>query len=153
MTEPQHFARSMTPRARWYLAIAAMRHLAFAGFAIFGAHLFHSTSFRPVMAAAPLWVWGLLFSGAAFACTVGAWRKSARIARAGLIWSAGSTAGLAAGVTVAIFTGDLASPILPVILIAAAGMDLTICADPLRSPFEDWVEEIITGEADVDGSL
>lgn len=145
----QHgFARSMTPRARWYLIIAATRHLLTAGFAIFFAESFRSTSFGPLIDAAPLWMWGVMFAGAGIACAIGAAKRSARIARLGLMLSATSTLMLAAGICVAIFTGELSAPTGPIIYLAVAFKDFTVCADPLRSPFEDWVDEIVTGEPD-----
>lgn len=137
----QHgFARSMTPRARWYLTIAAARHAIVGLFAICAAEAFKSPSFYPIIAAAPLWLWGLVFLGAAFACGAGALLRSARIARLGLMWSATSTLMVGVGILLAYFTGDLTSPTGPVIWIAVAFKDFTVCADPLRSPFEDWLE-------------
>lgn len=145
----QHgFARSMTPRARWYLIIAAVRHAVIGGFAILAADTFQSTSFYPIIAAAPLWAWGIMFMFVAAACAVGAWMRSARIARLGLMGSAATTLMVGVGITMAYFTGDLSSPTGPVIWLAVAFKDFTVCADPLRSPFEDWAEEIVTGKAD-----
>lgn len=140
----QHgFTRSMTPRARWYLTIAATRHLLVAAFAILAAGSFQSPSFGPIIAAAPLWMWGIVFAGAGLACGVGAYMRSARIARLGLMWSASSTLMVGVGILLAWFTGDLSSPTGPIIWLAVAFKDFTVCADPLRSPFEDWVEEMI----------
>lgn len=142
----QHgFARSMTPRARGYLAIAAARHLIVGVFAVFAADTFQSPSFYPIIAAAPLPLWGIMFVIVAAACGVGAWRKSARIARLGLMGSAATTLMVGVGLCMAYFSGDLASPTGPVIWLAVAFKDFTVCADPLRSPFEDWVDEIVTG--------
>lgn len=143
----QHaFARSMTPRARWYLIIAATRHTLVGVFAVFAANSFTSPSFGPIISAAPLPFWGVMFLTVAVALGLGAWLKSARIARLGLMGSATTTLMIGIGLLLAYFTGDLASPTGPIIWLAVAGKDFTVCADPLRSPFEDWVEEIITGE-------
>lgn len=145
----QHgFARSMTPRARWYLVIAAVRHLLIGGFAIFAASSFQSPSFGPIISAAPLPMWGVMFTVVAVGLGLGAWFKSARIARFGLMGSAATTFMVGVGLLLAYFTGDLTSPTGPIIWLAVAGKDFTVCADPLRSPFEDWVEEIITAEGE-----
>ena len=143
----QHgFARSMTPRARWYLIIAAVRHSVVGAFAVFAADTFRSPSFGPIISAAPLPMWGAMFLFVALALAVGAWRKSARVARFGLMGSAATTLMVGIGLLLSYFTGDLSSPTGPIIWLAVAGKDFTVCADPLRSPFEDWVEEIVTGK-------
>jgi hypothetical protein len=143
----QHgFARSMTPRARWYLTIAATRHAMVGAFAILSPQAFQSTSFYPIINAAPLWLWGAMFLFVAVACALGAYKRSARIARLGLMGSASSTLMVGVGILMAWFTGDLSSPTGPIIWLAVAFKDFTVCADPLRSPFEDWVDEIVTGE-------
>lgn len=139
--------RSMTARARWYLAIAATRHILVGAFAIFAAQTFESPSFYPIIEAAPLWVWGLIFIGAGISCALGALRKSAKIARLGLMWSAASTLMVAVGLLLAYFTGDLSSPTGPIVWLAMACKDFTVCADPLRSPFEDWVDAIAEDDA------
>lgn len=145
----QHsFARSMTPRARWYLAIASVRHLLTAVFAIFAPLTFKSPSFGPIIDAAPLWVWGLVFLGAGVALGAGAYLRSARIARLGLMWSATSTLMVGVGITAAVLSHDLSSPTGPIIWLAVAFKDFTVCADPLRSPFEDWVEQHTAGDLD-----
>lgn len=143
----QHgFARSMTPRARWYLVIAATRHMLVGGFAVLAANSFQSPSFGPIISAAPLPAWGAMFLFVSVGLALGALLKSARIARFGLMGSAVTTLMVGIGLLLAWFTGDLSSPTGPIIWLAVAGKDFTVCADPLRSPFEDWVEEIITGE-------
>jgi hypothetical protein len=132
----------MTARARWYLAIAASRHLSTAALAILVPGSFISTSFHPILSAAPLWLWGVVFAGAGVACGAGTITRSARVARLGLMWSSTSTAMVAVGLMIAWFTGDLSSPTGPIIWTAVALKDFTVCADPLRSPFEEWAEEI-----------
>ena len=150
----QHgFARSMTPRARWYLVIAGVRHLLIGVFAILAADSFRSPSFGPIIAAAPLPMWGAMFLFVAAGLGYGVWRRSARIARFGLMGSAATTFMVGIGLLLAYFTGDLSSPTGPIIWLAVAGKDFTVCADPLRSPFEDWVEEIITGDSPETGQV
>lgn len=145
----QHgFARSMTRRARWYLIIAAARHIIVGCFAIFAAQSFQSPSFYPIIRAAPLWLWGTMFLIVGLTCTIGAAKRSARIARFGLMGSAATTLMVGVGLFMAWFSGDLTSPTGPVIWLAVAFKDFTVCADPLRSPFEDWVEEILPERED-----
>lgn len=136
-------AAQMTPRARGYLAIASLRHLLTAGFALSVPGAFKSTSFIPIVEVAPLWVWGLIFFAAGSLCAHGALFRKAHIARIGLMWSATSTAVVAAGLLLAWVTGDLASPTGPIIWAAVAAKDFTVCADPLRSPFEEWAHELV----------
>jgi hypothetical protein len=140
--ERRHGGRTMTARARWYLTIASIRHGLTATFAIGVPASFASTSFYPIISAAPLWAWGGIFAGAALACGTGAVARSARVARLGLMWSATSTLMVGVGLLVSYFTGDLSSPTGPIIWLAVAGKDFTVCADPLRSPFEDWAAEL-----------
>lgn len=132
----------MTTRARWYLTIATLRHGLTAFFAFTVPASFASTSFNPILDAAPLWLWAIVFTGAGVSCGYAAVRRSAKVARLGLMWSATSTLMVAVGLTVAWFTNDLSSPTGPIIWMAVALKDFTVCADPLRSPFEEWAEEI-----------
>ena len=138
--------RKMTTRARWYLVIAATRHALVGAFAIFASESFQSPSFGPMIQAAPLWLWGFMFMGAAVACASGAVTRRPKIARLGLMWSASSTLMVGVGLVIAIFTGDLSSPTGPIVWLAIAFKDFTVCADPLRSPFEEWAEEYAEGE-------
>jgi hypothetical protein len=132
----------MTTRARWYLAIAASRHLLVAAFCLAAPQTFASTSFYPLIAVAPLWAWGLIFFVAGSLCAHGAIFRAPHVARVGLMWSASATAVIAAGLLLAWFTGDLSSPTGPIVWTALAAKDFTVCADPLRSPFEEWAQEI-----------
>lgn len=133
--------RKMTTRARWYLIIAATRHLLVGAFAILASDSFQSPSFGPMIQAAPLWLWGSMFMGASVACGWGAVTRRPKIARLGLMWSASSTLMVGVGLIIAYFTGDLTSPTGPIVWLAIAFKDFTVCADPLRSPFKEWAEE------------
>lgn len=139
-------ARKMTTRARIYLTIAATRHILTAAFAIGAPATFSSSSFLPIISAAPLWAWGLVFLGAGIVCGTSALTRTARLARLGLMWSATSTLMVWVGLMIAYFTGDLSSPTGPIVWGALCAKDYTVCADPLRSPFEDWVEEVMNRE-------
>lgn len=144
--------RKMTTRARWYLLIAATRHLLVGGFAILASDSFQSPSFGPMIAAAPLWLWGSMFVGAGIACAAGGITRLPKTARLGLMWSATSTLMVGVGLLLAVFTGDLSSPTGPIVWLAIALKDFTVCADPLRSPFEEWVEEIADAEDAADAA-
>lgn len=135
----------MTRRARWYLSIAAGRHLLTALFALATPAAFTSTSFYPILGVAPLWFWGLVFTGAGFACAWAAFHRSEGWARLGLTWSGTSTLIVAVGLLMAWVTGDLSSPTGPIIWGAVALKDFTVCADPLRSPFEQLAQQIEDG--------
>lgn len=145
---PNPIRGDMTARARWYLTIAATRHFLTAFFCIFAADSFQSSSFRPIISAAPLWAWGLAFTGAAVACAFAALNKSVSVARLGLTWSATSTLIVAFGLLIAWYTGDLSSPTGPIVWFALALKDFTVCADPMRSPFEALAQRIEDEDGD-----
>lgn len=132
----------MTTRARWYLWIASARHLLTGGFALFAAHTFKSTSFLPIIEAAPLWVWAFIFIGAGLACFVAATWQHEGLARLGMTWSATSTLLVGVGLLIAVFTGQLSSPTGPIIWLAVALKDFVVCAQPIRSPFEGLTEHL-----------
>ena len=143
----------MTTRARWYLTIASVRHGLTGLFAVTLPATFSSTSFDPMIAAAPLWLWGGIFIGACLTCGAGAYCRSAKTARLGLMWSATSTAMVAVGLFISWFTGDLSSPTGPIVWAAVAAKDFTVGADPLRSPSEEWAQELAEhDQADPDQS-
>src|SRR4051812_40143501 len=81
-------ANDMTTRARWYLAIAGIRHLLVGSFALLLPGSFKSTSFIPIIAAAPLWFWAVFSLGSSVACLGAAVTRSEPLARLGMAWSA-----------------------------------------------------------------
>ena len=133
----------MTARARWYLGIAAGRHLLVGAFALAMSGSFRSTSFIPILSAAPLWLWAIVFIGAGLACAAAAVTKSEPLARLGMAWSATSTLIVAVGLLLAVFTKDLSSPTGPIIWLAVAFKDFVVCAQPIRSPFEGLAEHLV----------
>lgn len=136
--------KSMTARARWYLIIAAIRHLTIATLAIGFPWSFQSPNFEPIKETAPLAMWGVVFAGAGLACAAGAVTRRSRVARLGLMLSATSTLMAAVGFILALFDGgEFIAPIGAIVFTAVAAKDFTVCADPLRSPFEDWAEEVV----------
>lgn len=144
MTGRHNMPKSMTARARWYLVIAAIRHLTIAVLAIGFPWSFRSPNFEPIKETAPLFMWGVVFAGAGLVCVAGAWTKRSRVARLGLMLSATSTLMAAVGFILALFDGgEFIAPIGAIVFTAVAAKDFTVCADPLRSPFEDWAEEVV----------
>lgn len=135
-------ANDMTPRARWYLAIAGCRHLLVGGFALSMASSFKSTSFIPILEAAPLWFWAVFSIGAGLACAGAAAAKSEPLARLGMGWSAVLTLLIGVGLLMSVFTNQSSSPTGPIIWLAVALKDFVVCAQPIRSPFEGLTEQL-----------
>ena len=148
MTQPETLTRvtqranDMTARARWYLAIAGTRHLLVGAFALFMPDSFKSTSFLPILNAAPLTFWAAFSIGAATACIGAAITKSEPAARLGMAWSAVLTLLIGVGLLMAVFTNELSSPTGPIIWLAVAFKDFVVCAQPIRSPFEGLTEQL-----------
>ena len=135
-------ANDMTARARWYLAIAGVRHLLVGGFAIMMPSSFKSTSFIPILEAAPLWFWALFSLGAGVACAGAAASRSEPLARLGMAWSAVLTLLIGVGLLMSVYTGQSTSPTGPIIWLAVALKDFVVCAQPIRSPFEGLTEQL-----------
>jgi len=137
-----HRANDMTPRARWYLGIAGLRHLLVGAFALSMPTSFKSTSFIPIIEAAPLWFWAIFSLGSAVACAGAAITKSEPLARLGMAWSAVLTLLIGTGLLLSVFTGQSSSPTGPIIWLAVAFKDFVVCAQPIRSPFEGLTERL-----------
>lgn len=135
-------ANDMTARARAYLAIAGTRHLLVGCFALFVPESFRSTSFLPILEAAPLTFWALFSLGAGVACTLAGATRSEPLARLGMAWSAVLTLLIGIGLLLAVFTQQLSSPTGPIIWLAVALKDFVVCAQPIRSPFEGLTEQL-----------
>jgi hypothetical protein len=135
-------ANDMTTRARWYLAIAGIRHILVGAFALTMASSFKSTSFIPIIEAAPLWFWAAFSLGAGIACAGAAATKSEPLARLGMAWSAVLTLLIGTGLLISVFTGQSSSPTGPIIWLAVALKDFVVCAQPIRSPFEGLTERL-----------
>lgn len=152
MTQPEKLpallpVNDMTARARWYLGIAGVRHLLVGGFALGVPDSFRSTSFIPILSAAPLWFWAFFSVGAGIACFGAALTRSEPLARLGMAWSAVVTLLIGIGLLLAIFTGQSTSPTGPIIWLAVAFKDFVVCAQPIRSPFEGLTERLATKRA------
>jgi len=135
-------ANDMTNRARWYLAIAGIRHILVGGFAMLMPLSFKSTSFIPIIAAAPLWFWAIFSLGAGIACLGAGVTRSEPLARLGMAWSAVLTLLIGVGLLMAVFTNHSSSPTGPIIWLAVALKDFVVCAQPIRSPFEGLTEQL-----------
>lgn len=147
MTQPEKMpillpANDMTARARWYLGIAGIRHLLVGGFALTMPGSFKSTSFIPIIAAAPLVFWAAFSLGAGVACLGAAVSRSEPLARLGMAWSAVVTLLIGMGLLLAVFTGHSSSPTGPIIWLAVAFKDFVVCSQPIRSPFEGLTERL-----------
>lgn len=138
--------KSMTLRARAYLTITACRHLVIGLFTLFNPEQFSSPVFVPIVSTFPLWAWGAAFVGVALICLVGTLFRSRAWARTGLAASATVTGIAAAGLWLGVI--DLWLDHKPVtiltstLLSALVAKDLTMCAQPMRTPFEDllWMQ-------------
>lgn len=135
-------ANDMTPRARGYLAVAGGRHLLVGTFALLFPQWFTSTSFVPIIAAAPLWFWGGFSLGAGAVCVAASVSRSEPLARLGMGWSAVLTLIIGVGLMIAVFVGESTSPTGPVIWLSVALKDFIVCAQPIRSPFEGLTERL-----------
>jgi len=147
MTQPEKLpilqpANDMTARARWYLGIAGVRHLLVGAFALLMPEAFKSTSFIPIIEAAPLWFWAVFSIGAGIACLGASLTKSEPLARLGMAWSAVVTLLIGVGLLLSVFTGQSSSPTGPIIWLAVALKDFVVCAQPIRSPFEGLTERL-----------
>jgi len=152
MTQPEKLpilqpANDMTARARWYLGIAGLRHLLVGTFALMMPATFKSTSFIPIIEAAPLWFWATFSLGAGIACLGAAVTKSEPLARLGMAWSAVLTLLIGVGLLLSVFTGQSSSPTGPIIWLAVAFKDFVVCAQPIRSPFEGLTERLARKQA------
>jgi len=137
-----HRANDMTPRARWYLGIAGFRHLLVGAFALLMPGSFKSTSFIPIVEAAPLYWWATASLICAVACLGAAATTSEPLARLGMGWSAVITMLIGTGLLLSVFTGQSSSPTGPIIWLAVAFKDFVVCAQPIRSPFEGLTERL-----------
>lgn len=138
-----HPVDDMTPRARLYLSVAALRHILIGLACLCMPDAFVSHSFDQIVAVLPMEGWGIVFLGAGATCTAAALTRSETLARVGLILSAASTAVWAGGFVAAYLAGTAAAPTGPIIYWAVTFKDLVVCRQPLRSPFEPLIRALI----------
>lgn len=139
---------TMTTRARWYLAICSARHLLLGAAALTIPNGFGSAAFVPIVSAAPLHVWAAIFIGAGLVCGAAAARKSERLARLGLTWSATSTLMVAVGLGLAFAlsldpTGVRWTPAAALAAVAGVALTATL-ARVGRDPFAPTLAGLAT---------
>jgi hypothetical protein len=151
-----HSPEAMTRRARWYLSVAAIRHLTLGVFCLIAPWLFANAAFIPILNFVPLWGWGSVMAATGATCAVAAAFRHGGWARLAMVCSATVTIVLGAGVTVGVaivwakyLAGTVdtpASPVLPVLLLALAAKDYIVCGQPIRSPFETVLNRLVRAE-------
>lgn len=152
----------MTPRARAYLLICAIRHIVLGMALVMVPEAFQSETYRGVKNLLPLPPdnvmigWGGVFLSAGLLSLVAAWIGREGEARWALLVSVLTTALWAGAFLVYvgstwITTGDLVNPSGPVVWSAICLKDITMLRSPLRNPFEELVRRAAS-EADADGA-
>lgn len=131
----------MTWRARAYLAIMGIRHLAIGLFALFAPRQFQGKTFAVIEDVLPLQVWGVIFLFIGLHAGAALFLQHEWWARLTICASAMFTAMWAAGFLGAAQNGELFAPIAPIIWGSLTAKDLVVAAMPLRSPFERLIEQ------------
>lgn len=141
----QHMSR----RARFYLLVAAGRHIAIGLLCVLDAGSFTSGSYQGIidaLAGIPLGpaivLWGYLFLVTGAACLLAAVVGRETLARAGLLFSVVTTACWAGGFFASIIGGTAAGYTGAVIWTAVFLKDATMLRQPLRNPFEPLIQKV-----------
>lgn len=140
----------MTPRARAYMAIAAVRHILLGIACILVPQGFRSETYDGIKDLIPLPPdtaiagWGGLFLATGIFCAVSAWLGREGEARWALLGSVLTSALWAGGfivfvATTWVDTGVLVNPSGPIVWAAITLKDITMLRSPLRNPFEELV--------------
>lgn len=140
----------MTVRARAYLCIGALRHLAIGVAGLTVPQTFGSKAFNVLFDVFSLPVWSVLFLLGGLHLAYAAGRGDVWHARVALIISACMTASWAVGFGIAFNEDhrDLVSPLGCILLTALMLKDLVQCGQPLRSPFEPIVRKYVRRQAE-----
>lgn len=145
-----HGPELMTPRARVYMLIAGMRHLALGMFCLFRPQDFTSSSYSGATNALPfvgphlaLQAYGLGFLITAVVCLFPVFNGRDGQAKAGLLLSVFFTSLWLGGFISAAIAGHLAGPSGVVIWAAVTFKDLTMLREPLRNPFEPLIQRVL----------
>lgn len=134
----------MTLRARAYLCVSAMRHLALGFVGILLPELFEGRAFKVIFSIFNLEVWSILLVVGGFHLAYAAGRGSVEHARVGLVLSACMTSAWAAGFLYTFaHTGSGLSLVGGILFTALVLKDLVQCGQPLRSPFEPIVRKYV----------
>ncbi|MDN4611962.1 hypothetical protein [Arthrobacter burdickii] len=139
----------MSRRARFYLLVAAGRHIIIGLLCVFDPASFSSGSYQGVidaLAGIPLGpaivLWGYLFLVTGAACLFAAIVGKETAARAGLLFSVVTTACWAGGFFASIYGGTSAGYTGAVIWTAVFLKDATMLRQPLRNPFEPLIQKV-----------
>jgi ABC-type arginine transport system permease subunit len=128
----------MSARARFYLWATAVPALVVSLFCFFGGQLLRAPSYSVIRTVGfnTFAYWGFLYGVVAVTAAWAAIRGHETLARFALIASAFGMACWAAGFGIAYHTHHLAGPTGVLVWGTLAVKDLTVCRQPLRSPFE-----------------
>lgn len=136
--------RNMSRRGRWYLNIGALRHLTVGLFTLLFPAMFANIVYKPLIAYAPLWLWGSLYVITAVLCIYASVTQSAEMARFALVVSATGTLAWGAGSLIGIIDawtiGTRVTPILAILLLTLAAKDYAVCTQPMNTPFEQLMQ-------------
>lgn len=135
----------LSMRARAYLWSYFVANLLMGATLISFPGSFQSQSFEALKASWPLQWWGGVFLVASAATFWGAYRGTERPARWALLANLVPTGGFFAGFTVALIQNTSSSPSGVVAWGLLTVINFIMMANPLRTPFEDMVKEIIEG--------
>ncbi|WP_193613171.1 hypothetical protein [Nocardioides lijunqiniae] len=137
----------MTKRARGYLTVTALRHVAVGIVCLALPNDFKGDSYQIIIEVLPIGLWGLLFLAGGAHLGYAAVKGDERQARIGLSLSAVSTSLWAAGFFMAYFVGGIVTLIGGILWTALTLKDLVVCAQPMRSPFERITREYVGPQA------
>lgn len=140
----------MSARARFYLWATAFPAVGIGLFCLFGGAMLHAPAYSVIRTVGfnTMVYWGVLYLVVAVTAAVAAVRADETLARVALMLSAGVMAGWAAGFGIAYHTHHLAGPAGVLIWGTLAVKDLTVCRQPLRSPFETIANALATPAPD-----
>lgn len=134
----------MTWRARAYLCVGALRHLALGVTGLTLPGTYDGDAFGILLGVLSLTMWSVLFLVGGLHLAYAAGRGNVGHARVALILSAAMTAAWAVGFLLAFFEGGVVSPLGTILFSALVLKDLVQCGQPLRSPFEPIVRKYVT---------
>lgn len=138
----------MTARARWYLAVAALQNLALAAACLLAPETFAGASFTVAKSVMPLTVWGVAFLVVGVLCVVGLAAARRTWAFLGLAGSGTAALMWLMSYLVAWATGTLSGPVGPIVWAALVARDYIVCGQPMRSPLDPIVREVLERDAD-----
>jgi hypothetical protein len=139
----------MSRRARFYLLVAAGRHIVIGLLCVLDPESFTSGSYQGIIDAvagislgAGIVLWGYLFLITGGACLIAAIVGREAAARAGLLFSVVTTACWAGRFFASIYGGTSAGYTGAVIWTAVFLKDATMLRQPLRNPFEPLIQKV-----------